>query len=368
LYIANQKVEDMSPLDAQQMNTQEDEEDVTEIPAEMFDVPDDIPESLEPGDTFSEIPEVPDDLPEAPDSWTTVYTDVPNDVAEAFDESEPIFVDSVPNDIPETVEEFDVASADIVPEAGASALGDEPIEGIQATDTPNMKDRFKDVEGIEAFKAEAYERMSKTSEGQKFLEVVGGQQGLEQLIRADDGDPLTRAATLAEQAGLDGAAIGRIVHRVAEIRTMELHPDEVIDGTRRAEQRIDYIGEDGQKHHIEIDDVIVRGDKHYLRDYKPLNLQDFEDTEAGQRWAKWMEANVGEDFRQRIQAGLNPYGIGASEQPMPREIRSGLQDFLRDVTEQHKQQLDGYRELYAKARDIDPGQVRTAVRPYFVYR
>jgi len=436
----------MSPLDAQQMDTQEDEEDVTEIPSETVDVPDDIPESLEPGDNFSEISEVPDDVPEAPDSWTTVYPwgspealpidtqedmvdvpddipeslepgdiiseipevpddvpeapdawttvypwgspealsspegepryspladeslDVPNDVVGASDESETVFVDGVPNDIPETVEEFDVASADIVPEAGASAPSDEPNEVTQSTDTPNIKDRFKDVEGIEAFKAEAFERMSKTSEGQKFLEVVGGQQGLEQLIRADDGDPLTRAATLAEQAGLDGTSTGRIVHRVAEIRTIELHPDEVIDGTRRAEQRIDYIGEDGQKHHIEIDDVIVRGDKHYLRDYKPLNLQDFEDTEAGQRWAKWMEANVGEDFRQHIQAGLNPYGIGASEQPMPREIRSGLQDFLRDVTEQHKQQLDGYRELYAKARDIDPGQVRTAVRPYFVYR
>lgn len=282
--------------------------------------------------------------------------DVPDDILEVPDESDATSASNVPDDVPEAVDESDVAFADTTSKA------------VAANDTPTLKDRVKDTEGIEAFRAEAFDRLSQTSEGQKFLEAVGGQQGLEQLIRADDNDPLTQAATLAEQAGLDAAATGRIVHRVAEMRTMDLHPDEIIDGTRMAEQRIDYVDEDGQERHVEIDDVIVRGDKHYIRDYKPLNMQDFENTEAGQCWAEWMEANVGRDFRQRIQAGSNPFDIGASEQPMPREIRVGLQDFLRDATEQHKEQLGSYRELYAAARNIDPSQVRTSVRPYFVYR
>lgn len=304
----------------------------------------------------------------AGDSSADDHEEVPDDVPEAIDESDAASGDNIPDDIPEAPDEIDITAPDTAFVGGSTAPSDRPSEVKPAEDTPIMKDCVKEREGIEASRAKALEKLSQTSEGQKFLEALGGSEKFEQLIAADDGDPLTRAATLAQQAGLDAAATGRIVHRAAEMRTMKLHPDEIVDGTRMAEQRIDYVDEDGQEHHIEIDDVIVRGDKHYIRDYKPLNLQAFEETDAGRRWAEWMEANVGGDFRQRIQAGSNPYDTGTSEQPMPREIRAGLQDFLRTATEQHKQQLDSYRELYAKARNIDGGQVHTAVRPYFVYR
>lgn len=304
----------------------------------------------------------------AGDSSADQSHDVPDDVPEASDELDAASGDGIPDDIPEAPDELDTTSAGIVPAAESVTPSAGSNEVTTVEDTPTMRNRINDKDDIEALKAEAFDKLSQTNEGQKFLEALGGWEELERLITVDDGDPLTRAATLAQQAGLDAAATGRIVHRVAEMRTMELHPDEIVDGTRMAEQRIDYIDEEGQEHHIEIDDVIVRGDKHYIRDYKPLNLQDFEDTEAGQRWAEWMEANVGGDFRQRIQAGSNPYDTGSSEQPMPREIRAGLLDLLRNETEKHRQQLNGYCELYAKARDIDSGQVRTAVRPYFIYR
>lgn len=66
--------ENMVPLDTQQMDIQEDsEQESAEICDEMDDVPNDVPESFEPGDAISELPDVPDDVPEAPDSWNTVY-------------------------------------------------------------------------------------------------------------------------------------------------------------------------------------------------------------------------------------------------------------------------------------------------------
>jgi hypothetical protein len=134
----------MSPLDAQQMDTQEDEEDITEIPAEMVDVPDDIPESLEPGDTISEIPEVPDDVPEAPDSWTMVY---PSGSPEALlMDTQEDMVD-VPDDIPESLEPGDIISEipevpDDVPEAPDSWTTVYPWGSREVLPSPEGEPRY----------------------------------------------------------------------------------------------------------------------------------------------------------------------------------------------------------------------------------
>ncbi len=176
-------------------------------------------------------------------------------------------------------------------------------------------------------------------------------------------DPLTYVANLAaERANLTPAEVGNIVHRIAELRTLYARPDEILEGVRLVEQRINFI-KDGEQRHVEIDTVIRRGDKHYLRDYKPINLGDFERTEAGKQWAAWMESHIGKNFRERIKMGLNPFVKGQS-----KEIRDSLQEFLKEATKRHKEKLDKYRSLYIEANNLNPQLVQVHVRPYFLYR
>ncbi len=179
-------------------------------------------------------------------------------------------------------------------------------------------------------------------------------------------DMPTRVAGLAQDAGLDAAATGRIVHRMAELHTLHTKPQDVETGKRLVEHRVDYVDGDGKERHIEIDAVIIKGDKHHIRDYKPLNLAKFEETEQGQRWAEWMEKNVGPDFREQIRMGeLNPL----LQKDMPEDLRASLHGFLKEEVRAHRDQLETYREVYMKTYGLRPENVpRPHVRPYFTYR
>ncbi len=179
-------------------------------------------------------------------------------------------------------------------------------------------------------------------------------------------DMPTRVAGLAQDAGLDAAATGRIVHRIAELQILYAKTHEVGAGKRLVEHRVDYVDSDGKERHIEIDVIIIKGDKHHIRDYKPLNLAKFEETEQGQRWAEWMEKNVGPDFREQIRMGkLNPL----LQKDMPEDLRASLHGFLKEEVRAHRDQLETYREVYMKTYGLRPENVPCPhVRPYFTYR
>ncbi|MEM4724349.1 MAG: hypothetical protein QXP01_05000 [Candidatus Hadarchaeum sp.] len=183
------------------------------------------------------------------------------------------------------------------------------------------------------------------------------------MLRAK-GDILTRAAGFAVQAGLDSQATGRLIHRIGELRVNTTRSDEVLKGTRLTEQRIDYI-KDGKRRYVEIDEVIIKGKKHYIRDYKPINIREFERTEKGKIWAQWMEEHVGKDFRERLRSGENPFSFRV---PGIREANKDLVDFLKLKTSKYKSQLEKYTDLYSQAYGVDKTLVKANIQAYFVYR
>jgi len=243
-----------------------------------------------------------------------------------------------------------------------------PMPESDLSSDVEVESSFSNSSEIQEFVSQALDKFSQSSDQQKFLERVGGKEGLQELISNKDGDLLTKVAGLANDAGIeDPKAIGRITHRVAEIDTLMNHSDEVLDGTRLAEHRVDYEDEHDNKKRIEIDNVFQRQRYHNLRDFKPINVKDFEKTENGKQWVGWMEENVGNDFRERLSSGENPFVV-ARHKSMPKDIRDGLRDFMKDARNAHQDQLDNYKKIYVEANNLDPAKVRTQVRPYFVYR
>lgn len=235
--------------------------------------------------------------------------------------------------------------------------------------------RYQTHQDIAAAIRAGSENITQSSEGQRLCRYLPAQMGLTGLIRVDrrarifqaggpSRDVLGYVSGVAQQAGADEQATGRLVHRIAELRTLAHYPNDILRGIRQTEQYIAYQDETGANHHIEIDTVIVRGSRHFVRDYKPINLRDFEQIPAGHAWAQWAREQVGSDYGQRIQMGENPY-FG---QTMPADIRRGLQQFLTGAARKHRDQLSRYHRLYAAARNIPEQQVSSSVRPYFVYR
>lgn len=281
----------------------------------------------------------------------------------------------IPEDVTEVKEVSDDFAIESDKQNGTKAekgvdqfLGEHDITKVEEIQTRfNGKDGKDTQDAIDEFEKKAIDKFEDCTEGQKFLDQVGGESKLEELIQTGGGDLPTRVAAIAQQAGLEPTAIGRIVHRVAELQTLNQHPDEVADGTRLAEQRIDYTDTGGKSRHIEIDNVIQRGDQHYLRDYKPVNIQDLEkNEEAGTNWKSWLDDHEG--FRERLEKGENPFSLVGEDGKIPKDVRDELQGFLKESTAKHKEQLDKYRAVYAESRNIELDNVKTAVRPYFVYR
>ena len=169
-------------------------------------------------------------------------------------------------------------------------------------------------------------------------------------------------ASLAERAGLEPSAEGTAVHRLMELRTNYRHAGEIARGQRRTEQWVEYV-RGGEQRHVELDLVLQRGEQHWLRDYKPVDLGKFEETRPGQAWAKWMEAHIGPDFRRQVARGRVPFEPG-----MPLEMRHAVRQYIHDATHQYDPDLEKYRQLYARAAGINPDQVHPAPSPYFVFR
>lgn len=237
-----------------------------------------------------------------------------------------------------------------------------PVNAIQEHEFQNAPLKHKDAyEEVNAL-------LENSREGRQFLRYLSKRGTSVRALwegHRKEFDMPTRVAGLAQDAGLDAVATGRIVHRMAELYTLYTKRQEVKAGKRLVEHRVNYVDSDGKERHIEIDAVIIKGNKHYIRDYKPLNLAKFEKTEQGQRWAKWMEKNVGPDFREQIRMGeLNPL----LREDMPKDLRAALHRFLRGEVRAYRDQLESYREVYMKTYGLRPENVpRPHVRPYFTY-
>jgi hypothetical protein len=227
--------------------------------------------------------------------------------------------------------------------------------------------RFESPDSIEDFKKEAWSKLENSHEGKMLIKQVGGKEKLIQYMSDYRGDFITKTASLCHDAGLNDSAIGRTVHRMAELYTLEKQPKDILEGVRQVEQRINFNDRRGVGHHVEIDDVTKRGDNTFIRDYKPINLSHFERTSAGREWVKFMEKNVGSNFRERIMAGESPYFQKETAGLMPKSIQHALRDYIRNVSKHHIEQLDNYKNLYSQATGIDRANIQTSVRPYFKF-
>jgi hypothetical protein len=144
---------------------------------------------------------------------------------------------------------------------------------------------------------------------------------------------------------------------------MEKHPDKDI----WAEEYIPYQDETGKNRYIRLDLGYPREEKVFIKDYKPIDLSKFEKTEVGSNWAEWMQKNVGADFRLQILNGLNPFAIQETGNAMPIEIRHTLRDFLREQNQIHEKQLEKYKSIVAKVKNIPIENIEANVRPYWKY-
>lgn len=234
---------------------------------------------------------------------------------------------------------------------------------LEIPESKPVQDRFSRPEEIEAYYEEALVKLKRSEHGRKLEKALPGGEQLRSIIEGKNRhDPLSFTASIAEKAGLDPASCGSLVHRVSELRTLHFHPNDVLNGTRRVEQSIKL--PDGGR--FEIDDLIQRGNKHYLRDIKPFNLRKFEEKAEGRLWADWMENTYGSDFRDRIRSGeINPFGKGRDRKNMDPEAHAALRDFLAAKTREHRKQLDEYADAYSKANQVDRSDVHTSVRWYW---
>lgn len=231
-----------------------------------------------------------------------------------------------------------------------------------------VEKRFASPDDIKDFKSEAWHRLLNSQEGKALIRQAGGRDHMVRMMDRYRGDFLTKTATLCEQGGLDSTATGRTVHRMAELYTLEKQPKDILRGTRQVEHRIDYTDNQGKARHVEIDDITKRGERTFIRDYKPVNLANFERTTVGREWSNWMEKNIGANYRERIQAGENPFFIQQTkDSKLPTHLRHALRDYIREVNNHHIEQLEHYRDLYSQANSIDHSNINISVRPYFKY-
>lgn len=230
-----------------------------------------------------------------------------------------------------------------------------------------VENRTNSSEHIKMRLQEAWDKLQNSSEGKALITQSGDVNSMRKLMSEGRFKLLNRSASLCEKAGLDDRAIGRNVHRMAEIYTFEKHPDDILNGTRKVEQRIDYQDSNGKPHYVEIDDISnLRDGRVVIRDYKPIDLGKFEATQNGKEWAKWAEKNIGKNFREQIMDGASPYF--QKSMTMPKEIRSSLKSYLRDISQGHKEQLEKYKTLYSEATKVNPSKVSMVIEPYYKYR
>lgn len=165
---------------------------------------------------------------------------------------------------------------------------------------------------------------------------------------------LAEVAGEADRLGVSAAERGTLVHRIAELRTLYQHSGAIAAGQRLVEQSI--TTDTGR---VELDLVSVRGDTHYIHDYKPINLAQVLKEPWGNQFQAWLDQTHHGDYR-----------LVRSPNSMPEGLRKQYVTFLRGQVARHVSEIDakGYRDLYAGARGLSTTQVRYSIIPYWTWQ
>ena len=280
--------------------------------------------------------------------------------------------------IEETIQSASVETQPKISPSAISSMQGNPHSNLDATastdktspsaNEPSLPQKLENRKEVEEYYEKSLEKFGNSETNQKFLSHLESQgfslQGLtEEESKGSYSKYLTRVYSLAEDAGIPPSSAGTIVHRMAELHTLHRYPDDVANGTRLLEQRIDYQDSAGIERHKELDRVIVRDGVHYIQDIKPIHLGEFAKTEEGRVWASQMKSNHGEDFREKIKRGeISPL----SGLPDGDSSRAALVSFSKKDVGKHKTQLDTYRQLYQQANP-DVKTAKPSVLPYYVW-
>ena len=163
---------------------------------------------------------------------------------------------------------------------------------------------------------------------------------------------LTYVAKQCDSVGMPSYVRGTFTHRVAQIVELQTHPEDFINGKRFVELKTPK-GEDG---YVEIDKVIIRGDKHYIVDYKPIDLSRCFDQPWGEQFKAWLDKQCKDDL---------------SEFPknVPNDIKGYITEFLRKEMRKYRGQANENKELYRQWLE-GKGQkdviIKTSIQPYYV--
>ena len=238
--------------------------------------------------------------------------------------------------------------------------------GSEIQHVQKLEPRYFNEKQLIESRQEAWDKLNSSNEGRILLEKVGGRENMVKIMGDGNRSFLTRAASISEKAGLPSDAVGRNVHKLGELYYMEKHPRTILEGKKLVEQRINYTDNQGKDHRVELDHVTrLPNGRAIISDFKRINLGLFERTSEGQRWTKWARETIGPNFRDKIRAGESPFFDSETNHPMPRDIRSGLNNYQKEVADHHCKQLDHYRKLFSEATGIDPAKISIAVTPYY---
>jgi len=227
-----------------------------------------------------------------------------------------------------------------------------------------MPQKFETVEKVNEYYDQAIEKFGDSPTHQIFLNHLQS-KGLtlsdltEGQIDGNFSNYLTRVYGLAAEAGISDTQAGSIVHRMGELHTLKRYPQEIVDGQRLLEQPVFYKDDQNEQRKKELDRVTVRGDTHHIQDIKPIHLDKFMETPAGQQWMTEMSQKHGENFIDQIKTGqLNPFS------QLDPETRTALQKFSQQDLKKYEEQLQTYEDLYRQANP-NVKKVRAYVQPYY---
>ena len=176
----------------------------------------------------------------------------------------------------------------------------------------------------------------------------------------------TVVANLALEAGTGEALAGSYAHRAQELHKLMRYPQDFLGDSPRRYVEQPIVTDDGK---FELDNLFRNSKGEWvLGDYKPVHLDDFLKTNAGQEWEKDMIGWYGDGYQEKIISGqILPYNNCPEEKQ--RSWYSHMQAFLEGETAKHKEQLAKYAQAcQEKGVDIQNDSKHVHVLPYFVFR
>mgnify|MGYP000874619969 FL=1 len=239
----------------------------------------------------------------------------------------------------------------------------------EVREVEKLNPSFSKKDEINQHSDKAWAKLSESEEGKVLLREAGGKDNIIKSMDDHIHKFVNRTAYYSERTNeLSPDAVGRNVHRAAELYHFEKDKKKILDGKLLPEQRIDYLDQNGDRRFVKID-YLYRSDdgRLHIKDYKRINLGEYERTPEGKKWVDWAKENIGKDLREKIQNGESPFFTHRTHGKIPAEIQSDLREYLYDCLDKYKIQMEKYKFLVSEAAGVELSKVGYSFHPYFSF-